>query len=107
LLPAFVEIQREVDRGDVTLQLRHFEYLEQRWDGYGYTQFCQYQKRLINDNYFCRRVLPQLRMLPHASGKNRTIMVSLGGTSIKVREHEPSGRICPPLLHSSLERSEV
>jgi len=31
---------------------------------------------VMNKNYFCRRVLPQQWMLPHASGENRTIVVS-------------------------------
>ena len=62
---------------------------------------------LINDNYFCRIVLPHQRMLPHASRKIRTRSVPILGGAIVVGENQPSGSIRTPRLHSSLKRPQI
>ncbi len=39
-------------------------------------------QRVTGDNYFCRVVLPQQQMLPHASRRNRTNAVLGSGRAI-------------------------
>jgi len=44
-LPDWAEIHTELGKKGVTLQLLHIEYLERHYDGYAYTQFCDYYRR--------------------------------------------------------------
>jgi len=58
---------------------------------------------MINDNYFCRIVLPQQQMLPLASRRNRTHAGSAICGALMVGEDQAPGGIPAPGLHPSLE----
>lgn len=55
----------------------------------------------MNDNYFCRSVLPHQRMLPRASrGK---LPGGSANHALTMREHQTPRSIPAPGMHSSLE----
>lgn len=85
-LPNYAEVHAERLRPGVTLALLHYEYQQENAGGYGYTQFCEYYSRWLDQHALTMRQdhLAGDKMFVDYSGKKPAIVDVRTGERIEV-----------------------